>query len=271
MRCMDEAHQHEKNIFITLTYDSENLHPDLSLHKSHFQKFIRALRKKTKQKIRYYMCGEYGQPSFENGGVARPHFHALLFNYDFPDKVFWTYSKAGDPQYTSNLLDEIWQKGFAQIGTCNLKSAAYIARYIMKKLTGPEAEKLNPETGLTHYETNHLHSGDVIQRLPEYTQMSLRPGIGAEFYEKYKKSLYPNDKRYVGNALDAAKKSRPVFLKPPKYYDKLLDKERPDMLEFVVENRVAYALEHEDNYTYNRLAAKKIIVKQRVEQLKRDL
>ena len=86
IRCVHEAiYQNEQkdcsdnNEFITLTYNDKHLPVDHGLDHRHFQKFIRSLRKKSKQKIRYYMCGEYGKATEENGYIARPHYHAILF------------------------------------------------------------------------------------------------------------------------------------------------------------------------------------------------
>ena len=48
------------NSFITLTYDDDHLPEDEGLRKSDFQKFMKRLRKAMPQKIRFFMCGEYG-------------------------------------------------------------------------------------------------------------------------------------------------------------------------------------------------------------------
>ena len=49
-----------------------------------FKKFMKRLRKRFKGKrIRFYMCGEYGEQ------FDRPHFHACIFGVDFPDKVLF--------------------------------------------------------------------------------------------------------------------------------------------------------------------------------------
>ena len=108
-RCMLEAKtQKDKynrpSCFITLTYDDEHLkdlpyNPDMypdydpdrdtdklvfhSLDKIHLQNFWKRLRSRLDEKydikIRYFACGEYGD--FEKTG--RPHFHAIIFGYDF--------------------------------------------------------------------------------------------------------------------------------------------------------------------------------------------
>ena len=121
MRITHEASQHSDNVFITLTYDSDNLPPDCSLRKSDFQKFIRSLRKRTKKKIRYYHCGEYGDRN------NRPHYHAILFGHNFDDWVYLFDSPSGEPIYTSPSLERIWKKGFVTVGTVNFQCAGYVA------------------------------------------------------------------------------------------------------------------------------------------------
>ena len=135
IRCMHEAQLHESNAFITLTYADEHLPQDRSLDKREFQLFIKRLRKSIQpQRLRYFHCGEYGAK------LGRPHYHACLFGFDFPDKELQRYSKTGEKLYRSDLLDSAWQnKGWALIGEVTFQSAAYVARYITKKITGEAA------------------------------------------------------------------------------------------------------------------------------------
>ena len=100
VRCMHEAQMHEGNSFITLTYAPEHLHEDYSVHKKELQKFFKRLRKNTGIKLRYFACGEYGD---EN---RRPHYHAIIFGYDFPDKQLYTKTRTGDLLYRSPLLEK---------------------------------------------------------------------------------------------------------------------------------------------------------------------
>lgn len=197
MRCVHEASLYERNCFLTLTYNDENLPKDKSLKKQHFQEFIRSLRDKIRydQQLehdvrvfpahdspRYFHCGEYGDLNH------RPHYHALLFNFDFPDKVLFKKTDTGNI-YESKILQETWQYGFCTIGSLTFESAAYCARYTLKKISGPLADD---------------HYGG---RTPEYTTMSRRPGIGRGWYEKYKSDTYPSDSVAV----------RGKLMKPPMY------------------------------------------------------
>jgi hypothetical protein len=187
---MHEAQLWPSNAFITLTYAPEHLPDNESLVYDHFQRFMKRLRKRLSGvksiqvdgvdvfPIRFYMCGEYG----ENFG--RPHYHACLFNVDFPDKKFLTKTKSGDTLYTSEILTKLWPYGISSIGDVNFQSAAYVARYIMKKITGDAA--------FSHY--NKVDSdGVIISRTPEFTRMSLKPGIGAGWFDKFHSDVFPHD------------------------------------------------------------------------------
>ena len=178
MRCHHEASLYQDNCFITLTYSDEHLPSDKSLHVEHFQKFMKRLRKRFGEGVRYYHCGEYGEK------YMRPHYHACLFNFDFPDKKIWKENN-GNRLYVSESLSELWPFGFVTIGDVTFESAAYVARYIMKKVNGDLAE--------SHYERVDWETGEVYQLKPEYTTMSRRPGIGSNWFAKFKDDIFPQD------------------------------------------------------------------------------
>jgi len=171
-----EAQLHDENAFITLTYDDEHL-PE-GLDHRHFQLFMKMLRKQAKREgktVRFYMCGEYGDD------FGRPHFHACLFGYNFSDRQHFG-GTPDAPLYTSASLDKLWKKGFTTIGEVTFESAAYIARYQMKKITGEQAR--------THYATDvDTETGELKMRQPEYNQMSRKPGIGANWLRLYWKDV----------------------------------------------------------------------------------
>jgi hypothetical protein len=178
IRCMHEASLHADNSFITLTYAPEHLPENESLCYDHFQRFMKRLRKRVRLPVRFYMCGEYG----ENFG--RPHYHACIFGYGFPDRKLLMRTKNGDNLYTSELLNQLWPYGLSSIGEVNFQSAAYVARYIMKKITGDAA--------FDHYNKVD-EDGVVTHRVPEFTRMSLKPGIGAGWFDKYHSDVFPHD------------------------------------------------------------------------------
>lgn len=192
VRIMHEVSLHEDNCFVTLTYDEEHYPTDGSLVKHHFQDFMKRLRRRFEPtRIRFYHCGEYG------GKFARPHYHAILFGVDFPDREF--FSSENDVKcYTSDLLARIWGKGFCTVGDVTFESAAYVARYCLKKLNGDDA--------LFHYVTE-----DGVMLQPEYATMSRRPGVGSDWFSEFANDVFPWDEVILSG--------RPC--KPPRYYDQL--------------------------------------------------
>lgn len=214
MRCVHEAQLHEANSYVTLTYDPVHLPRDMSLDVSHFQKFVRRLRKRG-HKFRYFHCGEYGE---EN---KRPHYHAILFGLDFPDKIKWQKNASGQWVYMSRYLTEMWQKGFTTVGDVTFQSAAYVARYMMKKATvpgssDPEVRKQQEARFDERYLRFDQVTGEVLGYVkPEYVTMSRRPGIGSEWIKRYKDDVYPYDEVVI-----EGRKFR-----PPRYYDDMLEEE----------------------------------------------
>lgn len=245
VRCMHEAQMHESNSFVTLTYNDENLPELSSLDHSHFQKFMKRLRKRFGNGVRYYMCGEYGEE------FGRPHFHACLFNLDFPDKKLWKTIR-GNRLYVSETLQRLWPFGFSSIGSLTFESAAYVARYIMKKRTGPDASD--------HYEILDPY-GEYQLRTPEYNRMSLKPGLAKPWFEKFSSDVYPSDTVIVRE-----KKTR-----PPKYYDKLYEVAYPSDLEEIKYQRYLNAKKHSDNNTPERLAVREQVHLSKMKELKRTL
>lgn len=203
-RCMVESSLYEKNCFITLTFAPEHL-KDNSLHKEDFVKFMKRLRKMYGKGIRFFHCGEYGSKRL------RPHHHAILFNFDFPDKVLFKYDKERNiTLWTSPSLSKLWPFGFSTVGECTFESCQYVARYVMKKQYGSE----------TDY--------DKLGIIPEYITMSRMPGIANEWFKKYSADVYGVDRLVV---------SKSISIKPPRYFDKLYDDMCFDAMEKIREER----------------------------------
>jgi hypothetical protein len=241
---MHEASLHEKNCFITLTYDDEHLPNGGSLHYPDFQKFIKRLRKKfPKSDIRYYMAGEYGTT------FGRPHFHACIFGFDFDDKKLWKRTASNSLLYRSKDLEALWSFGYTSVGDVTFESAAYVARYIMKKVTGDEAN--------THYSYCDLSTGELLKLTPEFNRMSLKPGIGANWLEKYHADVYPHD--YV--------EIRGQICTPPKYYDKLIQKNDDYEWQEILDKREKRAKLKPEEKTAERLAAKEAVTKAKLNKL----
>ncbi|QXP07925.1 MAG: replication initiator protein [Arizlama microvirus] len=248
IRCVHEASLYERNSFITLTYDDKYLPKDKSLKKEHFQRFMKRLRKRFGPNIRYFACGEYGEKK------DRPHYHACLFNLDFRDKELFKVIN-GNPVYKSKELSKVWRYGFSSIGSLTFESAAYVARYITKKISTTGKNAL---LGLLHYDTIDPNTGEILQeRLPEFTLMSRRPGVGKPWLDKYMSDIYPDDFVVLRN-----KK-----LRPPKYYDSLLARTQPFDHDDIKERRVQNAIKHQENNTAQRLYVREQLQLEKFKQL----
>jgi len=139
-RIILEAVVHPTASFVTLTYNDESLPDAGSLRPRDLTLFLKRVRRALPDRtIRYFAVGEYGDDSW------RPHYHLALFNVDENDYP---------------TVQECWDFGFVYFGDLTWESAAYIAGYVTKKMTGKDDDRLN---GL----------------YPEFARMSLRPGIGA--------------------------------------------------------------------------------------------
>jgi hypothetical protein len=257
---MHEASLYKNNCFITLTYSDDHVPENGSLRYEDFQKFMKRLRKRysgvepsaspdspDKYPIRFYMCGEYG----ENFG--RPHFHACLFNFDFRDKKYWSTSPSGSRIYRSEFLEDLWPFGFSSIGDVNFQSAAYVARYIMKKVTGKMARE--------YYDQVDFETGEVLSRVPEFNKMSLKPGIGADWFKRFHTDVYPHDHVVVNGRTS----------KPPRFYDGQLEKMFPDLYDDVKHARFREAMLHLEDNTPDRLAVKEQVAQAKLSKLKRTL
>lgn len=220
IRCTHEAEMHDRNCFITLTFSPYALslrENPWTLDVDDFQRFLKRLRKKFVPKcpfpkkhpmrsawfqangIRFFHCGEYGDLN------GRPHYHSLIFNFDFPDKYLFKITKSGCRLYRSPALEKLWPYGHSSIGEVTFESSAYVARYCMKKITGAAAEE--------HYWRVDYNTGEGHILKPEYTTMSRNPGIASSWLDEYLGDVYPKD--FVSR-----RTSKGVFnMRPPRFYD----------------------------------------------------
>lgn len=159
-----ESLQHEKNYFITLTYDNANCPHDLV--KSHVQDFIKFLRNKG-FKFRYFAAGEYGERT------QRPHYHLLVFGLNLVDLEY--FSEVGGYHYfLSATISEAWQFGNHLIAEMTPETICYTARYCTKKIGSDDYKR-------------------------EFILMSRRPGIGAAYLEQHISEIIKNEKLYLGD------------------------------------------------------------------------
>lgn len=243
VRIMHESKLYEQSSFVTLTYSEVN--NPVTLKYRDFQAFMHRLRKRCGP-TRFFMCGEYGDEQ------RRPHFHAGLFGRGFlEDRKLWRKSAAGFKLYRSATLEALWPLGSVEFGDLTSESAAYMARYTFKKVTGSLADQW--------YRVVDQDTGEVTQLVPEFCHMSLKPGIGADWFARYWADVYPHDRVVV-----KGRKS-----KPPKYYDTLLKRVGPDLLEDVQQQRILDSVDKWPDHTPERLAVREHVTQARVKFFRR--
>lgn len=240
-----------ENSFLTLTYDDQALPQDYGLRVRHLQLFFKRLRKHvdyhSNRKIRFFACGEYGD---ENG---RPHYHAIVFNFDAPDKIPHARNVRGDIIYSSELLCKLWQHGFATTEDVTFDSCAYVARYVTKKI------KTKDDFGADRY--YRLSPVDLCMHSvkPEFAVMSRRPGIGDNYTKQFKSDYYPSGFIVVNGVKQA----------PPAYYVKKLTEEEQEHIKKISRNRALKKDRVEK--TMERRLARAAVRDARIQNLKRNL
>lgn len=190
---MTEAKISESALFVTLTYNNDNIELTkngfMTLNKRHVQLFFKKLRKNHEKRnklelfnsmyqlpIKYYTVGEYGTKT------QRPHYHAIIFNSSFED------------------VEKCWTHGDIYIGKLTPASAGYTLKYISKD------------------KTIGKHSRD--DREIEFSLMSKRLGVNyltKNIKRWHKANLY---ERYYVPIEDGKKIAMPRYYKE-KLYTKL--------------------------------------------------
>lgn len=262
VRCMHEASLHDRNCFITLTYSDDHLPVDYSVHPRDLQLFLKRLRKQVAQelvpdpdtgelvprRIKFYGCGEYGDTTL------RPHYHVLIFGHDPDDKKHYDTTRRGDRLYISKSLQQAWPFGLAIIGNLTYQSAAYTARYTMKKISGPPAED--------HYLRTHPLHGFICRVRPEFPLMSrggrTGKGLGYGWFEKYGHETFTHD-----SVIIEGKEAQ-----PPRYYFQQLPEEEQRK---ITTKRTTAAKRNKRPRTFNAETAHAETRDSRISQLKRKL
>lgn len=237
-----EAKGWQKNCFVTLTYNNNNLPKNKTLVKKDIQDFLKRLRyyekgyepwenpknSKKENPIRYFACGEYGPKE------GRPHYHMALFNYMPNDLKLYKQNHNGDNLYMSQDLQKIWGKGFVIIGMLSPESASYIARYVQKKAG------IAPKTRI--YKYNDKNQTKTIrkrktEREQEFIIMSTGVGLGRKYWEENKEFI----KKYQYISIKIKNKVKQKSI--PRYFKKLWIKEDWKDYEFKKYENIKKAIE----------------------------
>ena len=207
IRCYHESLEHNRNMFITLTYAED----PISLNKIDIKVFIKKLQRAFPKQVRYFQCGEYG------GQFGRPHHHAIIFginHLNFDDIKRGKSSANGGKTYLSQTLTDMWGHGQTNIGEVNEKSIRYLTGYVIKKVTGKKQKE--------HYKG----------KIPEFITMSRNKGIGYKYYQKHKEDMFNHDKTRINGKAHAV----------PNYYNNHYSIDNPDKMNIIKEERIKKAL-----------------------------
>lgn len=213
-RLIHETKFWEHSIFLTLTYDDDHLPENRSLNPSHLATFFKDLNARFsyygKGKFKRFAVGEYGyKDEFSKRQKQRdinPHYHAIVYSEsigitgDDPGRTEEEPSRSGDRQWSHVDFSAVWPYGRHRFSECSFESAAYVARYCLKKVSGVNKE--------AHYGV----------RVPEFSRPS--KGLGKSHVEAWQGDIYPQDRVCLPDRGD--------FLPPP-YYDRLLEKVDPGL------------------------------------------
>lgn len=199
--------------FVTLTYAPESIPENGSLAARDCTLFLKRLRKAEEPaRVSYYLAGEYGETE------ARPHYHAVLFGPEFLDRDRLV-DRHGAPVYRSDSLEALWGHGICEFTGLNYAAARYVASYVRKKVSARD--------GPEHYTRVVPQTGELVELDREFARMSRRPAIGRRWIERYWRDVYPRD--FV--VMDGCE------LKPPRYYDKWMEENQPEIMMEVREKR----------------------------------
>lgn len=208
VRITHEATLHIQNAFITLTYADEHIPEYNSLaYKKDMQRFWKRLRHHH-GKLRYYAVGEYGDRT------NRPHYHACVFGMAFTTNrtILRTTPTL---LWTSPELEEAWGLGHVSVGALTTQTARYTASYVTKKLRSKQ-----------QYVRIDEKTGELIPL--EQPRAYASKGIASEWLERYGNQVYTHDHVVI--------EGRPQ--KPPKYYDRWLEKRSEIAMQMIKEGRI---------------------------------
>lgn len=240
-RCMLELQYHDSAYFVTLTYDEEHLpisyFPDIytgeaipvgTLRKRDFQLFMKRLRKRFGENIRFFAAGEYGSDTF------RPHYHLIIFGLHLDDLETYKQQR-GFTYYNSPSLQDVWSVnigsnrsasyeplGYAVVAPVTWETCAYTARYVMKKLKGPLAD---------WYCYHNIE--------PPFTLMSRNPGIAHQWYVDHPDF---NEYDYINVATETGGRK----FRSPRYLNYLYDIDYPEESAILKESRKQMAIKAQE-------------------------
>ena len=149
--------------------------------------WMKRLRKLETNKLKYYLCGEYG------GKTKRPHYHVILFNLT-----------------DINNIQKTWQKGEIHTGQVEPASVGYTLKYVSKPSKIPihqhddrskEFSLMSKKMGMNYLTPQMIfyHRNDLLNRM----YITLKDGKKIAMPRYYKDKIYTqNEKEQIGNYME---------------------------------------------------------------------
>lgn len=183
IRLKEELKTQGKAIFVTLTYQDENLRFNennvASVWKEDVQKFVKRLRHKTN--FRYYAVSEYG------GITLRPHYHLIMF---------------GLSQMDSDIIMNAWKRGNIHVGNVKESGLNYVAKYHISKNYFPQGGN-KPFVLMS---TRPAIGAGYIDRMKKYHENDINRIHYPDHENKRKLPRYYREKLYSKKELALANK-----------------------------------------------------------------
>lgn len=128
IRLMYECRRWPPNtcLFVTLTFDDDNLKNFSKDYNKAVRLFLDRLRKDYGKQIRHWFVCEFGTLH------GRPHYHGILFNV--PQELIDSYDS--DVPGHHPLLASRWKYGFVFVGYVSDETCSYITKYVTKSING---------------------------------------------------------------------------------------------------------------------------------------
>lgn len=249
-RLVMEGWTHPDSICATFTYAPEHLPRGGNLSKRDAQLLVKRIRVHLARaglgKIRAHVVGEYSPLKM------RPHLHVIVYGWWPDDAAYRGKSRAGNQEFRSRTLSDLWGKGDVSFQRFTAAAAGYVAKHQASKMRRKGAEALavrQPDGSWQFLE-------------PEFELRPLRPGLGAAFFDKYKGQLLAHDFSVV----DGHK------VPLPKYFDTLAKRHDPGLLSDIKAERALRAADPKvvANSTYERLAVREEVAKAKAKHFSVD-
>lgn len=169
-RAVHESRYFDALSFLTLSWADAHMPANPEDARHELRKFVMRVRKMFGPGLRFFGCMELGER------FSRPHAHFCVYGEAFTeDAEPVAKSKTGNVLWRSPVLERLWTGGFSWVGEFSAESAAYVARYCVKKADQPSS------VSLAHPVTGEVVDWPTVYR-PFYP---LRPALGVRFVDEF--------------------------------------------------------------------------------------